>query len=731
MPCPEFRGQGISKSWEFCELEIVGTNVVDRWTLTPDDHVVVMTKSRANRLGFALLLLFYRTQGRFPNTPKEIEPSIVDLVARQLGIADTSHDGFDTASRTWKRHRAEIRALSGFRESTVADAEMLSEWLRDHAGSAACVHENLVALLYARCRELLIEPPTADRIDRIVRTAILAHEERFYASIYNRLTLTVRAGLDALLRPAKNNDKSTEAKDVPGVAPAVLHQLRSDPGQPSLASVQDELAKLELICRLDLPSDLFNHARPHDLERYRQRVVVEAPYELRRHPEATRLTWLAAFAHLRGRSLTDNLVDLLIEPIHHIGARAERKVERELLEDLKRVTGKQNLLFGLANATLDQPDGIVREVVFPVASEEILQDLVKEWKATGPTYRTTLRTVIRNSYKGHYRRMVPQVLQILEFRSNNERHRPVIRALDLIKRYAGSKLRTFPAGEEAPLDGVVRGLWREAVIEQNAQGRQCINRITYEICVLEALRDQLRCKEIWVVGANRYRNPDEDLPADFGAQRTPYYEALNLPLDSECFIADLRISKKRGGWIALTPLDAQPEPPNLNALKNEITATWPMTSLLDMVKEADLRLNFTDALKSPTAYETLDRSVLQPRLLLCLHGLGTNAGLQRMAGHQSGMTHKDLAYVRHRYVGLDALRRAIAIVTNGTLHTRDPVIWQRHDSLRVRFQALQLLGSESDDAVARSLWRPRYHDLLACRTKIVVHSFPTQIAIIL
>ena len=54
-----------------------------------------------------------------------------------------------------------------------------------------------------------------------------------------------------------------------------------------------------------------------------------------------------------------------------------------------------------------------------------------------------------------------------------------------------------------------------------------------------------------------------------------------------------------------------------------------MTSLLDMVKEADLRLGFTDTLKSPTAYETLDRAILQPRLLFCLHGLGTNAGLQR------------------------------------------------------------------------------------------------------
>ena len=86
----------------------------------------------------------------------------------------------------------------------------------------------------------------------------------------------------------------------------------------------------------------------------------------------------------------------------------------------------------------------------------------------------------------------------------------------------------------------------------------------------------------------------------------------------------------------MTPLDAQPDPTNLTALKAEVTATWPMTSLLDMVKEADLRLHFTDALKSPTAYETLDRAVLRPRLLLCLHGLGTNAGLQRMAGLESG-----------------------------------------------------------------------------------------------
>jgi hypothetical protein len=113
-------------------------------------------------------------------------------------------------------------------------------------------------------------------------------------------------------------------------------------------------------------------------------------------------------------------------------------------------------------------------VVFPVAGEQTLRDLVAEGKATGG-YKTTLRTVIRNSYKGHYRRMVPEILQALAFRSNNQRHRPVMQALELIKRYSDSNVRVFPASEEVPLDGIASGLWREAVMENDAGEQPRIN----------------------------------------------------------------------------------------------------------------------------------------------------------------------------------------------------------------------------------------------------------------
>jgi TnpA family transposase len=670
----------------------------ERWILPPSDHALVMAKHQASRLGFAVLLIFFRDHGRFPRIAAEIEPAAVDVIAQQITVGSHADFTVSLSGRTVERHRAEIRARFGFREATIADADGLESWLRDQATAAGTDADALVARLETRCRDLMIEPPSADRVDRIVRAAIRAHDDLFYVGIRDRLAPEMRTRLEALLHPAEGADGPEEASSDPSsaTAPAVLMRLRSSPGRPSLAGIQDELAKLELIRNIALPSDLFDRVRPHDLERYRRRVAVEAPFELRRHPEPARLTWLAAFVHLRGRTLIDDLVDLLIETIHHIGARAERRVERDMLNDLRRVSGKPNLLFELAGAALDRPDGTVREVVFPVVDDQTLQDLVKEGKTTGPGYRTTLRTVIRNSYKGHYRRMVPQLLEKLKFRSNNDHHRPVIQALDLLKRYAGSKPPMFPAEETVPTDGIVRGLWREAVIEKDAEGRERVNRITYEICVLEALRNRLRCKEIWVVGANRYRNPDDDLPIDFETQRTSYYQALDLPLEADRFVVTLqeemraalgtldaglpdnrlvRITDKRGGSLTVTPFEPQPEPPNLSALKAAVTATWPMTSLLDMIKETDLRLGFTEALKSPTTYEVLDRPALQQRLLLCLHGLGTNTGLQRMAGLQSGLTVKDLAYIRRRYLTADGLRQAIAIVTNGTLRARNPGVW--------------------------------------------------------
>jgi hypothetical protein len=80
----------------------------------------------------------------------------------------------------------------------------------------------------------------------------------------------------------------------------------------------------------------------------------------------------------------------------------------------------------------------------------------------------------------------------------------------------------------------------------------------------------------------------------------------------------------------LSPLEALPEPSNIVALTAALVERWPMTNLLDILKETELRVHFTDAFRTIGVREALDGDILQRRLLLCLYGLGTNAGLKRM-----------------------------------------------------------------------------------------------------
>jgi hypothetical protein len=142
----------------------------------------------------------------------------------------------------------------------------------------------------------------------------------------------------------------------------------------------------------------------------------------------------------------------------------------------------------------------------------------------------------------------------------------------------------------------------------------------------------------------------------------------------------LRIRKvtllhKGNGWIKLSPLEAQAEPKNLERLKAEIKQRWPMTHLLDVLKETDLRVGFSRRFQSAASRESLDPEVLQKRLLLGLYGLGTNMGLKRIAHSHPGETPSTLRYVCHRYFQSDHLRQAIQDVANATFQARLPQIW--------------------------------------------------------
>ncbi|MET9047469.1 hypothetical protein [Streptomyces sp. NPDC004362] len=90
--------------------------------------------------------------------------------------------------------------------------------------------------------------------------------------------------------------------------------------------------------------------------------------------------------------------------------------------ELKKVRGKEGILFKLADAAIGNP-----------------------------------RTTLRSSYSSYYRQMLPPLLRTLGLRCNNTAYRPVMDAMKLLEKYAevDGKTRFYDGADTVPMDGVV------------------------------------------------------------------------------------------------------------------------------------------------------------------------------------------------------------------------------------------------------------------------------------
>ncbi len=673
--------------------------LIEHFTLLESEQEFVSANAPHNELGKALLFKFFQYEARFPETPSEIPRQTVDYIAHQLGLSPKVLTAYKWRGRSIKEHRRDIREFYGFRPATMVDQGELRDWLVNEVLPDEYRPVYLEEQVYDQLRKRHIEPPSQKQVKRLITSAIHNYEQAFFAQTAERLSPEVRSCLHDLIHHTGELDAN-----LPFDADEVLHypiyELKVGAGSPQVKNIKRVCARLKQLQAITLPEDLFEGIPLRFLRQYRQQVAVESPSHLQlrskvKSREAQTLTMLAAFCWVRQREITDDLVDLLIRVLNDIRIRAKYKEEKRLLNDFIRVNGKQQLLFRLAETMLKNPAGIISEVLYPVVGEARLQALVEEAKNSG-VYQQSVQQQITASYSHHYRQILPSLLEVLHIRSNNEQHHPLLVALKIVAQHLSRKDAYYPKTASVPLDDVIQKQWHDWVYQVDKRGAVRIRRSRYEVCVLQTLGEKLRCKEIWVEGANRYRNPAEDVPADFSDKRQLYYEALGLPLSGKEFVNDLKeqmrqalqslndtlpdndavaLLPKEGGWIKVRPYEAQEEPVNLGYLKGHIQQRWWMTSLLDVLKEVDLQVGFTQGFESLTGQQRLSQAELQRRLLLCLFGLGTNTGLSSVSMGDHGVSYHHLQYMRRRFISKDSIRRAIRQVVDATLAIKSPQIW--------------------------------------------------------
>ena len=673
--------------------------IIEYFTLIPAEIEFLGSNDPHNQLGKAVLLKFFEYEGRFPESLSELPTAIVAYIAQQLDLSRNVIHQYDWDGSRIKEHRKEIRGVMGFRKGTLADQRELRDWLLNEIIPGEHRPVYLTELVYSQLKKHHIEPPSRGRVNRLITSALYRYEKRLFAQTFEHLSSETKIRLRNLIKNTGKLDDDLSV-DADEILDYPIHELKVGAGEAKVKNIKRVCTRLMQLQDLDLPKDLFKDIPLRFLRQYSQQVSVESPSHLRRRlkkpkRKAQAFTMLAAFCWVRQQEITDDLADLFIRVLKDIRLRAKYNEEKRLLNDYIRVDGKQQLLFRLAQSMLDNPDGIISEVLYPVIGEERLKALVEESKNTGEYYKS-VQTKVTASYSYHYRQILPPLLEVLHFRSNNEQHKPLIDALKTVEKYLSREGSYYPKRAIIPIEDVIHKQWHDWIYQADRRGGPHIRRSRYEVCVLQALSEKLRCKEIWIEDANRYRNPAEDVPSDFNEKRKIYYDALGLPISGKKFVKRLKklmrkalkdlnenipennavkILPKDGGWIKLSPYDAQEEPTNLEFLKEHIKHRWWMTDLLDVLKETDLQVGFTDSFKSLTGQQRLPQEELQLRLLLCLFGLGTNTGLSSVSMGNHGVSYSHLQYARRRFISKDGLRQAIGRIVDATLAVKEPQIW--------------------------------------------------------
>lgn len=667
--------------------------------LDSEELSLVQTKyTGQNQLLFAIMLKFFQAKGYYPSQNDMTEPALVMSLSCQLGIELLDDYDFNWQTRSVERFRHQIRNFLGYKKANNSFVERLITHLMEHSIAKCLTQEQYKEIAYQFFKDLKLEPFSANKIERYIASSIHRFEHKFFTKITSLLSVDSKAMIDNLLKREEiEPDKTTNRLEQIDPKNICLWQLKKDIAGAKLKLVEDELQKLKFLQAILLPNDLLGMFDRKLLIKYYNRIMAFAPSHINEYASDAKYGMMAIFIYIRSQMIIDNLAEVLLQLIHKMRTSAETFIKQNILADVTKIGGKFDILYDLAKVSLDHPNGIIKKRIYDKVAKHTLEKIVQDHSSSkGKWYQNQVKLKIRSLYSHGHRKILLTLLASFDF-SSNEDSKDLVAAIEFIINNDNITAQYYPDTSKVPMKAIATS-WQDMVIEKCPKTSKAqINCFHYEIAVLEELGKYLNCKKLWISDAYRFRNPQEDTPQDFDERADYYYGLLKLPLSPKEFTKQLKkelstalaslntnipdnhfvkiTGKKTKARIVITPAEAQNEPVNLHILQQTINKRFATINLIDILKEADFRTNFTSNFHTVANKEAIDQDKLLKRLLLCLYATGSNIGLKRVSGANEDSSYADLRYVKRRYINIDNVRAAIVDVVNALIKIRDPKIW--------------------------------------------------------
>ena len=626
-----------------------------------DTDLVLRRADPPARLGFAAQLVTVRAIGTFLPDPTAVPGPVLAAIAGQLDIDDPGAlAAYRDMPVRW-RHTAEIRQACGYRDFTAQPGRFaFLMWLYrqawvDEVGPSAlfrAAHRQLLA------RQILL--PGHSVLARLVATV----RERAASRVHSRLAAAagpeLAARLEKLLLVPEGQRRSE------------LDLLRRPPFTPTITGLVRALERLERVRALgaaELDLSGIPAARIVALARYADQAWATQLADLEGQ---RRIATLAAYAHVLAGSARDDVIDIFDVVFGDMQRAATHRGQKRRGRELRDYDTAVFEVHARMRCLLDVLDedpalaGVLEEFRIDRAGIEENMTTVKAlMRPPSDPFHERLVAAYPQ-----IRRFVPTLIEALELEAIDSA-RPVLTAWRALGDWFAGKPRTTsrPADELPP--GVVTPSWRPHVHDQQAG---TVDRAGYTCCVLDQLRVRLRRRDIYAPGSTRWGDPRAELlpQHSWAGRRETLCEELALDPDPATVVdqlsaaldaawrrtasgyaasTDLRVERRDGrDEIVLTPLDTDPEPASLIALRGEVEKLLPEVEIADLPLEVHGWTGFLDEYTHVSGAEIRDDG-LEETLSALLVSEACNIGLTPVVDEsRSALTRGRLNWAAHNYL---------------------------------------------------------------------------------
>jgi len=636
-----------------------------------DRRLVRARRSDHNRLGFAVQLGTVRFLGTFLSNPIEVPSNVIDYLAQQLQVVDTSDlSAYLEREATRWEHADIIRHHYGYQDfSTQPEHWRFVRWLYVRAWVGTEGPSVLFDIATAQLLEQKILLPGVSVLERLVATVRERVSQRVWKRLSRLPNAEQRQQLDAIIKVDEDARQT------------ILDQLRRSPTRHSAPALVSALHRLKRIRAIGVSHLVLPNVPPSRLKVLSRAAFTSRAQTIERMPTAQRLATLLAFAHDVEATAQDDALTVLELLTKELFSKSASQGKNERLRTLKDLDAAALTLSAACGILLElEPDAAqLREAIFLQVSPVQLAAAVEQVESIArppddqyyPEILSRWRTV---------RLFLPMLLNTIDFQAT-QAGQPILAAVAFLKSIEGQRQ---PSMKDAPLTIVSKG-WARWVCPTPGE----IDRHAYTFCILEQLMNGLRCRDLYVSPSVQWSNPQDKLlqGCEWVALRAQICRTLNLAPTPDAKLTQLtqqlndayhrtaqnlptndavQIVAAANGRQTLTisPLEKLEEPESLRLLRAQVAALLPRVDLPEVLLEIHEKTGFLDAFTH--AHEEGSRADnVTTSLCAVLVAMACNIGLRPLQRKDTpALTKHRLTWIQQHYIRVETLVEANVCLVN-------------------------------------------------------------------